>query len=91
MRIFLTGASGYLGSLLSEHFAKMPEVEQITGIGLTAPVRALPPKVDFRRMDMRSPELASIMVGHDVVVHTACVVLWPASMSVKERDAQSIK
>src|SRR5438477_1352888 len=26
------------------------------------------------------------MAGHDVVIHTACVVLWPAKMSASVRD-----
>src|SRR6266567_2044271 len=86
MRVSLTGASGYLGSQLAEHFARMPEVERITGGALTPPSRPLPPKTDFRQMDIRSPDLAWVMAGHDVVVHTACVVLWPARMPVKERD-----
>ena len=38
MRVFLTGASGYLGSLLAERLAELPEVENITGIALEAPV-----------------------------------------------------
>jgi UDP-glucose 4-epimerase len=85
-RIFLTGASGYLGSLLMERLAELPEVEGITGIALSTPRAPLPPKVKFRQMDMRSPDLATVMAGHDVVVHTACIVLWPAKMSVPERD-----
>ena len=85
-RIFLTGASGYLGSLLLERLAELPEVEGITGIALSTPRAPLPSKVKFLQMDMRSPDLAAVMAGHDVVVHTACVVLWPAKMSVQERD-----
>jgi nucleoside-diphosphate-sugar epimerase len=86
MRIFLTGASGYLGSILAEHLARLPEVEAITGIALSKPKTAPPAKMTFKRMDIRSPDLPKIMAGHDAVVHTACVVLWPASMPVKERD-----
>jgi nucleoside-diphosphate-sugar epimerase len=86
MRIFLTGASGYLGSLLAERLAELPEVEAITGIGLTPPRGAFPAKMNFLKMDMRSPELAKVMAGHDVVIHTACIVLWPHSMPVAERD-----
>ncbi|HUA68983.1 MAG TPA: NAD-dependent epimerase/dehydratase family protein, partial [Candidatus Saccharimonadales bacterium] len=86
MRIFLTGASGYLGSLLAERLAELPEVENITGIALTPAVAALPAKVKFKQMDMRSPDLATVMTGHDVVVHTACIVLWLAKMTVTERD-----
>lgn len=86
MRIFLTGASGYLGSLLAERFAEMPEVESITGIATKPPASPLPAKMKFMRMDIRSPEVAKAMAGHDVVVHTACVVFWLASMPVSERD-----
>jgi nucleoside-diphosphate-sugar epimerase len=86
MRVFLTGASGYLGSLLAERFAQMPEVENITGIALAKPATPLPAKMKFVRMDIRSPDLAAAMAGHEVVVHTACVVLWPAKMPVSERD-----
>lgn len=86
MRVFLTGASGYLGSLLAERLAELPEVESITGIALKATESPLPSKVKFLQMDMRSPDLPAIMSGHDVVVHTACIVLWPAKMPVKERD-----
>lgn len=79
MRIFLTGASGYVGSLLAERLAQLPEVESITGIGLSLPKEPLPSMAKFLQMDMRSPDLAAVMAGHDVVVHTACVVLWPAA------------
>jgi nucleoside-diphosphate-sugar epimerase len=86
MRIFLTGASGYLGSLLAERLAELPEVEGITGIATSKQTRPAPAKVKFLRMDMRSPQLPEVMAGHEVVVHTAAVVLWSRKMSVKERD-----
>jgi nucleoside-diphosphate-sugar epimerase len=86
MRVFLTGASGYLGSLLAERIAQMPEVECVTGMASTAPTSPLPAKVKFVRMDIRSPGLAAAIAGHDVVVHTACVVLWSAKMPASERD-----
>jgi nucleoside-diphosphate-sugar epimerase len=86
MRVFLTGASGYLGSLLAERIVQMPEVESVTGIAWAAPTSRLPPNVRFVQMDIRSPGLAAAMAGHDVVVHTACIVLWPAKMPAKERD-----
>jgi UDP-glucose 4-epimerase len=86
MRVFLTGASGYLGSLLAERLAELPEVEGITGIALSKQTRPAPAKVKFLRMDMRSPQLAEAMAGHEVLVHTAAVVLWAAKMPVSERD-----
>jgi UDP-glucose 4-epimerase len=86
MRVFLTGTNGYLGSLLAERLAELPEVESITGIS-TAPQSApLPTKVKFLKMDIRSPHLQEAMAGHDVVIHTACIVLWPAKMPASERD-----
>lgn len=86
LRVFLTGASGYVGSVLAERLARLPEVEAITGIGLAAPRDPIPPKMSFKLMDIRSPGLAAAMAGHDAVIHTACVVLWRAKMPVKERD-----
>jgi UDP-glucose 4-epimerase len=86
IRVFLTGASGYVGSLLAEQLSRQPEVEQVTGIALTEPRAPLPPKVKFRKLDIRSPEITEMMAGHDVVVHTACVVFWPARMPASERD-----
>jgi len=87
MRIFLTGANGYLGSLLAEQFDRMPEVERITGIGLRPGRSELPAKLKFHHLDIRTPELEPAMAGHDVVVHTACVVLWPAKMTAASRDS----
>lgn len=86
MRIFLTGASGYLGSLLAERLAEQPEVESITGIGMMNSKSKWPSKVEFIAMDIRSPEVHAAMAGHDAVVHTACIVLWPARMPESERD-----
>ncbi len=85
-RVFLTGAGGCLGRVLMEHLDRLPEVERITGIGLATPSGPLPAKATFRRMDIRSQELASAMAGHDVVIHTACIVLWLADMPAAERD-----
>jgi len=86
MRIFLTGASGYLGSLLVERLAELPEVQNITGVALTKPNAAWPSKAKFIQMDIRSSDLTAVMAGHDVIIHTACIVLWPAKMPEKERD-----
>jgi len=86
MRVFLTGASGYLGSVLAEHLAQEAEIESITGIDIAPPKNTLPPKVSFVEMDTRSPDLEKAMAGHDVVVHTAFIVQWLAKMSAAERD-----
>lgn len=86
MRVFLTGINGYLGGVLAEHFSRIPEIEYLTGIDVAPPKNPLPKKVRFIQMDVRSPEISTVMAGHDVVVHTAFVVLWPAKMSATERD-----
>ena len=86
MRILLTGASGYLGEVLASHLITMPQVEHVTGIDILDPPRPLPASIEFVRMDIRSPELASLMSRHDVVVHLAFVVHWRASMPRQERD-----
>jgi nucleoside-diphosphate-sugar epimerase len=86
LRVFLTGASGYLGGVLAAHLDRLPEVESITGVGLNAPGGTLPAKVRFRQLDIRSPDLAAAMAGHQVVIHTACVVLWSARMPARVRD-----
>jgi nucleoside-diphosphate-sugar epimerase len=85
-RVFLTGITGYLGGVLAEHLSRLPEVTAITGIGPRPPRRPLPPKARFVPMDIRSPGVTGAMVGHDVVIHTAAVVLWRASMTAAERD-----
>jgi nucleoside-diphosphate-sugar epimerase len=82
----LTGVSGYLGSVLANRLSQLEEVESITGIDVTPPKTELPAKVRFVQMDMRSPDLAQAVAGHDVVVHTAFIVLWPVSMDPRERD-----
>lgn len=86
MRVFLTGASGYLGGVLATHLDRLPEVTHITGVGLNTLEGPLPAKVRFHRMDVRAPELTQAMAGHDVVIHTACVVLWSARMPARVRD-----
>jgi nucleoside-diphosphate-sugar epimerase len=87
MRVFLTGANGYLGSVLVDQFSRMAGVECVTGVALNTPNRPLPDKVRFFSLDIRSPDILKVMAGHDVVVHAACVVLWSAAMPAAERDA----
>lgn len=86
MRVFLTGASGYLGSLLVERLAELPDVQSVTGVALSKPKTSWPSKAKFIQMDVRSSDITTAMAGHDVVVHTACIVLWSAKMPEKERD-----
>ena len=84
--VFLTGAGGYLGSVLAAHLASMPEIEHITGIDVTLPPSPYPDKVRLVKMDTRSPELAEAMSGHDIVIHCASIVQWLAKMPAAVRD-----
>jgi len=86
MRVFLTGANGYVGRILSERLVRLPEITRLTGIGRTPPPAPLPDKFKFIRLDIRSPDLAATMVGHDAVIHAAGIVHWSATMPVQERD-----
>ena len=86
MNIFLTGVSGYFGGVLAECLAQAQEVESITGIDVAAPKTPLPAKVKFVQMDIRSPQISALMAGHEIVVHTAFIVLWRAKMPAAVRD-----
>ncbi len=86
LRLFITGISGYVGRVLAARLDALPEVESITGIGLSARDNGYPPKVRFLQMDIRSPQVPTAMAGHDVVIHAACIVLWSARMPAADRD-----
>ena len=86
LKVFISGAGGYLGSVLASQLASMPEIDNITGIDTASRPSALPEKVKFITMDIRSPELADAMSGHDLVIHTAGIVQWRAEMPEEVRD-----
>jgi Nucleoside-diphosphate-sugar epimerases len=87
LKVFVSGASGYLGNVLVAHLAAMPEVEHITGLSNNALQPApFSPKVNFVKMDIRSPELAGVIAGHEVVIHTAFLVQWISRMPAAVRD-----
>jgi UDP-glucose 4-epimerase len=86
MRVFVTGVSGYLGGVLARHLAQAPDIEGITGIDTALPPSALPGRIRFVQIDIRSPDLAAALAGHTVLVHTAFVVLWSSRMPRAVRD-----
>jgi len=85
-RVFLTGASGYLGAVLVDHLLRDPDIDSITGIGLRPPPGLASSRFHFVPLDIRSAGVADAMSGHHVVIHGAAVVLWSARMPAKERD-----
>src|SRR3990172_9547132 len=87
IKVFITGAGGYLGSVLATQLAGMPEVDSITGVvNHTLPPSPLPDKVNLIKMDIRSPELADAMSEHDFVIHSAFIVQWLTNMPAAVRD-----
>jgi UDP-glucose 4-epimerase len=74
--VLVTGAGGYLGSLLVRSLAADPgELEHIVAADLRTPA-ATAPGVDYETCDIRDPDLANILRRHqvDTVVHLAAVV-----------------
>lgn len=87
IRLFITGAGGYLGSVLTARLATLPEVTAVTGmVNRSRPAMPLPDNVRLVELDVRSPELADAMAGHDVVIHSAFIVQWLKKMPAAVRD-----
>ena len=73
MRLFVTGISGYLGRLLLGSLEHADFVEAVVGLDVKEPP-LLPPKLDFRRGDVRDPAIVRHMRGCDAVLHMAFVL-----------------
>jgi nucleoside-diphosphate-sugar epimerase len=68
--VAVTGASGYIGRLLVERLATVPDITRIVGIDSAEP-GVTSRDFEFYRMDVRSPQLANVITGCDAVVHLA--------------------
>lgn len=71
--VAITGVSGYLGQLLMARLENDEQVGRLIGIDIVAPERRSP-KLRFSLTDIRSPRLADVLSGADVVVHLAALV-----------------
>jgi nucleoside-diphosphate-sugar epimerase len=72
--VAVTGASGYVGSMLVSLLAQDERIERILGFDVTKPVGPLPRKYVYDEIDVRNPALASRLEGVDVVIHLAFVM-----------------
>lgn len=82
MRVFMTGSSGHLASVLLPRLCADPAVEHVRGIDLKVP-RFRHPRFEAIVADTRDPALPGLLDGCDSLVHLAFVVLrgrMPASV-----------
>ena len=74
MRVLVTGSSAHLAQALLPKLCANPVVERVTGIDRLPP-RFRHPKFAASRLDIRDSQLATLLAGHDALVHLAFVVL----------------
>ena len=74
MRVFLSGAASHLAQTLLPKLCAQSEISAVQGVDLQAS-DFVHPKFTHRVADIRSPEVAQWMPGHDALVHLAFVVL----------------
>ena len=73
MRVAVTGCSSDFGTVILPRLFADEDVEEVVGIDLREP-RVEDPKLTFEREDVRSPRIAQLVDGCDVVVHLAFIV-----------------
>ncbi|MEW6439543.1 MAG: NAD-dependent epimerase/dehydratase family protein [bacterium] len=73
-RVFISGASGYLGTKLLALMERIGEVERVVGVDVSLP-RVRTGKLTFFKKDVREP-LAQILRAHkvDTVLHAAWIL-----------------
>ncbi len=84
MRILVTGSTSHLARVLIPRLLDMQDVEEVIGIDWRDS-GFFRPRYTEVLMDVRSPQLATIMTGVDVVVHMAFVVM-QGDLGEKRRD-----
>ena len=72
IKLAITGINGYLGKVLLPRLISDPDIDSIVGIDVT-PFSDPPAseKVAFHQVDIRDPEIESLLKGCDVVLHMA--------------------
>jgi nucleoside-diphosphate-sugar epimerase/alpha-beta hydrolase superfamily lysophospholipase len=73
MRVAVTGCTSDFGTVILPRLFEDPDVEEVVGIDLREP-RVSHAKLRFEREDVRSPRIAELVDGCDVVVHLAFIV-----------------
>lgn len=74
MNVFVTGSSSHLAQALLPILCAEPAIGRVTGVDL-APPRFFHAKFHAKQLDIRDRGLASMIEGHDALVHLAFVVL----------------
>lgn len=74
MRLFISGVSGYLGTLILKALEDEPAVSDIVGVDIKPP-REGSPKLEFHAVDVRDHAgIRDAMRGCDVVLHMAFIL-----------------
>jgi UDP-glucose 4-epimerase len=73
LRLFITGVSGYLGTVVLRSLEGDAAIESIVGVDIRPPA-ATSPKLDFREVDIRDHAgIREAMRGCDVALHMAYI------------------
>jgi UDP-glucose 4-epimerase len=92
MRVLVTGASGYIGSLLIEKLQQNPFIEKIIAVDVKKNIKDNE-KVEFFYKDIRDPEICTLIRIYqiNVVIHLASIVNPPKGMSKEEQFSIDVK
>lgn len=74
MKVFVTGSSSHLAAALLPRLCARQDVERVTGIDISAP-HFRHARFSATQLDLRSPQIETLLAGHDALVHLAGVVL----------------
>jgi nucleoside-diphosphate-sugar epimerase len=78
---------GAIWGVIVNYLSTLAGIDCITAMVHNKPFRSpIPHPVNIIKMDIRSPELADAVAGHDFVIHTAHVLYWTANMPAAVRD-----